>query len=42
MFLDVVVVFGTQIVGERRLQSGITLADVERIAVVGDVEQVGH
>ena len=42
MFLDVVVVFGAQIVGERRLQSGITLADVERIAVVGDVEQVGH
>ena len=40
--LDVVVVLGTQTVGEGRLQSRVTLGDVERVAVVGNVEKVGH
>ena len=39
---DVVVVVGVQRVGERGLQSGVTLGDVEWVGVVGDVEQLRH
>ena len=42
MLLYIVVVEESEVVGERWLQSRISLLDVERIAVVGDVEQVGH
>lgn len=42
VLLYIVVVEESEVVGERWLQSRISLLDVERIAVVGDVEQVGH
>ena len=38
---DVIIVIKIQRVCELRLQSWITLRDVERIRVVGDVEQLG-
>ena len=40
--LYVVVVEQPDILRERRLQSGVTLAHVQRVRVVSDVEQVGH
>ena len=42
MILYEVVVVYAQIVGERWLQSRVTHRDVERVAVVSDVEQVAH
>ena len=42
MVLYVVVVEHAQGVGERRLQAGVTHGDVERVAVIDDVEKVGH
>ena len=40
--LEVASESGVEVVGERRFQSRITLGDVERVAVVGDVHKVGH
>ena len=40
--LLVVVEEQTEVLGERRLQSRITLTDVHRVAVVSNVEQVTH
>ena len=37
-----VVVVGTHALGEGWLQAWVTLGDVERVAVITDVEQVGH
>ena len=31
-----------EIMGERRLQLCITLADIERIRIIGNIKQVGH
>ena len=39
--LDIGVVEKLETVGERRFQSGVTLSDVHRVAVVPDIEQVG-
>ena len=38
---DVVIVIDVEGVGELRFQTGISLRDVERVGVVGDVEQLG-
>ena len=40
--LCVVVVEEAEVLSERRLQPRVTLTDVHRVAVVGDVEQVAH
>ena len=40
--LGIVVVEDTQVLGERGFQSWVTLADVQRVAIVGDIEQVAH
>ena len=42
MILDIVVVEKTEILGERWFQSWVTLLDVEWIAVIGNIEQIGH
>ena len=39
---DVVVVVHVQRVGELRLQTRVSLCDVKRIRVVGDVEQLSN
>ena len=40
--LPVVVVLEAHVLCERRLQAGVTLADVQRVRVVGNVQQVAH
>ena len=40
--LDECVIVQSQAIGERRLQARVTLGDVQRVAVVGDVKQVAH
>ena len=40
VFLDVVIVVEIERVGKLRLQSRVTLSDVERVRVVGNVEQL--
>ena len=42
MGLHVVIVEQAEILSERGLQTRVTFLDVQRVAVVGDVEQVGH
>ena len=42
MLLYVVVVEEHEVVGERRLKAWVTHGDAQRVAVVNDVEQVGH
>ena len=36
------IIIGIQRVGELRLQAWITLRDIERIGVVGDIQQLRH
>ena len=40
MLLEIVIVVQTEVLGERRLQSRVTSADVQRVAVIVDVKQV--
>ena len=42
MALYIIIVEESEIVRERRLQTRITFRDIERVAVVGDIKQVGH
>ena len=42
VFLYIIIIEESERVGERRFQSWITLGDVQRVAIVGDGEQVGH
>ena len=42
MCLHVVVVEDTEVLRERGLQTGVTPLDVQRVAVIDDVEQVAH
>ena len=42
VFLNIVVVEEHEVVGERGLQAWVTHSDAERVAVVNDVEEVGH
>ena len=40
--LYVVIIEQTEVLRERRLQSWVTLTDIQRVGIVGDVQQVGH
>ena len=42
MVLNIVVIEQAEILGERRFQSGITLTNVQRVAVIGNIQQVAH
>ena len=38
----ITIVGRTQAIGPRRLESGVTHRDIERVRIVDDVEQIGH
>ena len=42
VLLDIVVVVDIQRIGKLRLQTRITLRDIEGVGVVGNVKQLGH